>query len=215
MGWCAQALKAAHLAKIPADGLDNAMKFAVAGFKKNAAPNGGFGYTSAGVEGMTAVGTLCLQLLGAAEAREVKLSLDQMKAWKPSFDEKEPNARGANASPQYYYYYATQAKFHGYTETHPEWVKWNDTMKSVYVGVQRIQKNAIKDMQGKDCDVGWWENKDNHTDRPVMDTCLAALQLMVYYRNLPTTKADAVALIEELQIPTLYKDDVPLTGIDI
>jgi hypothetical protein len=35
-------------------------------------------------------------------------------------------------------------------------------------------------------DIGWWENADVHTDRPVMDTCLAALQLMVYYRYLPT-----------------------------
>ena len=35
-------------------------------------------------------------------------------------------------------------------------------------------------------EIGHWVNSDAHTDRPVMDTCLAALQMMVYYRYLPT-----------------------------
>ena len=37
------------------------------------------------------------------------------------------------------------------------------------------------------------ENKDAHTSRPYMDTCLTALQLMVYYRYLPTTTVKAGA----------------------
>ncbi|MCL1920926.1 MAG: terpene cyclase/mutase family protein [Kiritimatiellaeota bacterium] len=214
MGWCAQALKAAKLAKIPASGLENAIRLAVRGFKANAAPSGGFGYTSAGVEGMTAVGTLCMQLLGAADAREVKLSLDLMQAWKPTFDDKEPNVRGHSNNPQYYYYYATQAKFHAYPPTSPIWIKWNNEMSTLYVAEQKIQKAAIKDMNGKDQDVGWWENKDNHTDRPVMDTCLAALQLMVYYRYLPTTKEDAVKVEEEIAISTEEKEDIKI-DVDI
>jgi len=214
MGWCAQALKAAKLAKLQVSGLDNAIKQAVRGFKGNAAPGGGFGYTSAGLEGMTAVGTLCMQLLGAADAREVKLSLDQMQQWKPGFPEKEGNVRGHSNSPQYYYYYATQAKFHAYLPTSPLWTRWNNEMKSVYVAEQKIEKNAIKDMKGKDQDVGWWENKDNHSDRPVMDTCLAALQLMVYYRYLPTTQEAAVKVEEEILTPSTDTEDIKV-NVDI
>ena len=42
-------------------------------------------------------------------------------------------------------------------------------------------------MSGKPHKQGYFENKDAHSSRPVMDSCLAALQLMVYYRYLPTT----------------------------
>jgi len=208
MGWCAQALKAAKLAKLQVSGLDNAIRKAVGGFKLNAAPGGGFGYTSPGLEGMTAIGVLSMQLLGAADDRTVKLALDQMQSWKPSFAEREPNARGHNNSPQYYYYYATQAKFHAYLPSNPIWVRWNNEMKSVYVAEQKIQKNAIKDHKGQDQDVGWWENNDNHSDRPVMDTCLAALQLMVYYRYLPTTQEAAVRVEEEIAITSNDTDDI-------
>jgi len=214
MGWCAQALKAAKLARVQADGLDAASKLAVRGFKKNAGPSGGFSYTSPGADGMTAVGALCLQLLGAGGDREVKLSLDLMKAWKPTFDETEPNARGhCTKSPQYYYYYATQAKFHAGDKA--QWDKWNGEMSTLYVKEQKIKKNAIKDMKGKDQDVGWWENKDEFTDdssraMPVMDTCLAALQLMVYYRYLPTTSVDAVKVEEELLVSPTETGDITI-----
>jgi len=214
MGWCAQALKAAKLAKLQASGLDTAIKKAIGGFKGNAAPSGGFGYVGPDLAGMTAVGTLCMQLLGAADAREVKLSLDQMQSWKPSFAEKENNAKSHNNSPQYYYYYATQAKFHAYPPTSPLWQKWNNEMKTVYVAEQKIQKAAIKDMAGKDQDIGWWENKDNHSDRPVMDTCLAALQLMVYYRYLPTTQEVAVKVEEEIVSTSTDTEDIKV-NVDI
>jgi len=207
MGWCAQALKAAKLARIPAEGLDKAMKMAVRGFKSNAAPGGGFGYTSPGAGGLTAVGTLCLQLLGAADDRDAKLSLDLMKPWRPSFADK---ADGIGNSLQYYYYYATQAKFHAYAGNSPEWDKWNNVMSALYVAEQKIEKAAIKGPDGKDCDVGWWENNDNHTDRPVMDTCLSALQLMVYYRHLPTTRAAAVQVEEELNITPNDEKDIEI-----
>ena len=44
------------------------------------------------------------------------------------------------------------------------------------------------DDKGAYQEVGHWVNTDAHTDRPIMDTCLAALQMMVYYRYLPTFK---------------------------
>jgi len=209
MGWCVQALKAAQLAGIKADGLDKAAKLAVRGFKANAAPGGGFGYTSPGTGGLTSVGTLCLQLLGASDARETKLSSDLMAPWKPSFADK---ANGIGDSLQYYYYYATQSKFHF---GGPRWEHWNREMKAVYVAAQKIERGAVKDIAGNDCDIGWWENGDAHTDRPVMDTCLAALQLMVYYRGgLRTTDREATHVAPELKVPTL-EGDIVIVGVDI
>jgi hypothetical protein len=201
MGWCAQALKAAKLAKLHVEGLEKATKLAVKGFKKNASPNGGFGYTSPGAGGLTSVGTLCMQLLGASNDSEVKKSLDLMDTWQPSFEPKGP----MGASLQYYFYYATQCKFHAGGK---RWENWNKEMKPIYVKAQKIEKNAIKDDKGRDCDIGWWENADTHTDRPVMDTCLAALQLMVYYRYLPTTSADAVKVEDEIVATSTDTEDI-------
>jgi hypothetical protein len=201
MGWCAQALKAAKLAKLHVDGLEKASKLAVKGFKKNANPNGGFGYTGPGQTGMTAVGTLCMQLLGASNDSEVKKSLDLMDAWVPSFEAKGPQG----ASIQYYSYYTTQCKFHAGGK---RFELWNKEMKPLYLKAQKIEKSAIKDDKGRDCDIGWWENADTHGDRPVMDTCLAALQLMVYYRNLPTTKLEAVQVEEEITAKSVDTGDI-------
>ncbi len=73
-----------------------------------------------------------------------------------------------------------------------------------YVKAQFVEEQAIADPQGVMQDIGWWENGDNSgsNQRPVMDTCLAALQLMVYYRYLPTFKAvdipgDVIASVED------------------
>jgi hypothetical protein len=201
MGWCAQALKAAKLAKLHVEGLEKASKLAIKGFKKNASPNGGFGYVSPGATGMTSVGTLCMQLLGASNDSEVKKSLDLMDSWQPSFEAKGP----MGGSLQYYFYYATQCKFHAGGK---RWENWNKEMKPIYVKAQQIEKNAIKDAKGKDCDIGWWTNGDAHSDRPVMDTCLAALQLMVYYRYLPTTSAEAVKVEEEIIATSTDTEDI-------
>jgi len=212
MGWCVQALKAAQLSNLKVPDLDKACKLAVRGFKNNAAPGGGFGYTSPGTGGLTSVGTLSMQLLGASDDRTTKLSADLMAPWKPSFAD---SANGIGNSLQYYYYYATQSKFHF---GGPRWENWNKEMKAVYVAAQKIERNAIKDAEGRDRDIGWWENGDAHTDRPVMDTCLAALQLMVYYRNgLLTTGIDVTKIDPDLK--TLMLEDGKeiniIVGVDI
>jgi hypothetical protein len=159
--------------------LDPALKQAVRGFRKNAAADGGFGYTGPGQSGLSGVGTLAFQMLNAGNAPEAQKTLALMDAWKVSWD--APVVPGAN--PQYYFYYATQVMFHAGGK---RWKRWNDMMKKSYIDAQKIQPRAILDADGKLQDIGWWENGDNQTDRPVMDTCLAALQLMVYYRYLPT-----------------------------
>jgi len=210
MGWCAQAIKAGCLARLEVEGLDKALKLAARGFKKNASPTGGFGYTApAANHGMTSVGTLCMQLLGAAEASEVTRSMEVMDKWSPSFEDKAAGISGASL--QYYFYYATQCRFHAGGK---RWDTWNQQMKKIYGSAQKTlgkNESGYVDHKGMPQEIGWWENKDHHTDRPVMDTCLAALQLMVYYRNLPTTSKDALKPVEGLIPSSTETGDIVVT----
>jgi len=189
MGWCAQALKAAKMAGLENEGLHEALKKAVMGFKKNAAPSGGFGYTAPGEGGLTGVGVLCLQLIGAAREPECRNGILWLEK-NCTFDWDKPWL----SSPIYYWYYATQAKFHSGGDI---WVKWNKLFAIQLVKNQKIEKEAIEGTRGRKFDIGWWEPPGNppmpgHTDGPVMDTCLCTLQLEVYYRYLPTFKPPTV-----------------------
>ncbi len=203
MGWAAQAIKAAIMADFYSDpeALLRASKLSVKGFQKNAHADGGFGYTSKGRGGLTSVGVLGMQFHNAGNYPEVRKSLELMDGWVPAWngstplrrlgkDEKPPKIEGLapGASTQYYYYYATQAMFQSGGN---RWKKWNDRMWPDYVKAQFVEEKAIADPKGVMQDIGWWENSDSSgsNQRPVMDTCLAALQLMVYYRYLPTFQA--------------------------
>ena len=64
-------------------------------------------------------------------------------------------------------------------------------MKKLYPASIIDLPEKVQDYTGKEHKQGYFENKDAHTSRPYMDTCLAALQLMVYYRYLPTTSVKA------------------------
>ncbi len=178
MGWCVQALKAAKMAGVHHPQLDEAMTLAIKGFQQNSHPNGGFGYTGPGRGGLTGVGVLCMQFLGAARELECRKGLsaldeiatiDWSKPWLPS--------------PVYYWYYATQAKFHAGGGT---WAKWNERFSRELVAAQTVVKGAGED--GKD--LGYWDSpsENEHHDGRVQDTTLCALQLQVYYRYLPTFK---------------------------
>jgi hypothetical protein len=214
MGWCAQALKAGQMANLDVEGLSKASKLSVRGFKKNAGPSGGFGYISpSGNHGLTAVGTLCMQLHGASAEKEVRMSLEVMDQWSPSFERKQGPIAGESL--QYYFYYATQCKFHAGGR---RWDTWNAMMKKVYVPAQKItpkETSGYVDHKGQQQAIGWWENKDAHSDRPVMDTCLAALQLMVYYRYLPTTSAAAIKVEEEIKVSTTDNEDIKVDAGDL
>ncbi len=193
MGWCAQALKAAKMGGIKIPQMHDSIKLAVMGFQKNAHPTGGFGYTGPGKSGLSGVGVLCMQLLGAANKSECKKGLEFLDSWTYVWDET------AKGSPVYYWYYITQAKFHSGGK---RWDHWNDLFWKVLVKNQQIKKDAIADVNGDMKDVGFWESpakkEHNGGNGAIMDTCLSALQLQVYYRYLPTFKKDATLDDEEV-----------------
>jgi len=188
MGWCAQALKAAKLSEVESTEaghkeLENSIKQSILGFKANAAPTGGFGYRGPGAGGLTATGVLCMQLLGAAKDVEVRQGLAVMEPWTFKWDEAMPAP-----NPIYYWYYATQAKFHAGGEV---WNAWNKQFSPELVKNQVILKGAGDD--GKD--IGYWEDpkaggkpSKGCSTGLTFNTTLCCLMLEVYYRYLPTYK---------------------------
>lgn len=216
--------------------LDRASKLCVKGFKLNGFPDGGFGYTGPQKGGLTGVGTLCLQFHHAANDSYVKNSLDNViSKWKPIFvgstpdhvinekpKELPPGAIGGNC-PNYYAYYGTQALFQAGGKRWEDWnkVMWPSYVKAQFIipkgqsggackcGLKRCPdmiKKPYVDADGNEQEIGHWVNTDAHTDRPVMDTCLAALQMMVYYRYLPTFKQ--VDMPEEVVASVTDDDDI-------
>lgn len=185
MGWCAQALKAAKLCGIENEGLEPAMMKAVLGFKKNYGVNangGYFGYTEPADHGLTGTGALCLQLLGASKSQEVRESLRGLQRATCNWE------GGGTYNQNYYWYYITQAKFH---EGGAAWNAWNKLFSPTLVKNQTVISKAIEDAKGNLVDIGFWDmtkELSGYTDGAVMNTCLATLQLQVYYRYLPTFK---------------------------
>lgn len=188
MAWCCQALKAAKMAELYNDvpALDSAIKKAIMGFKSNADPYGGFGYTSKGKTGLSGAGTLCLQLLGNPKASEVTQTIKFLETCTFSFATPDQQPYGGG-SQVYYWYYITQAKFHHSPET---FNAWNKLFSTELCKQQIVEKNAIKDMKGNLVDIGHWvsPSKGEHTGGLVQDTALCTLMLEVYYRYLPSFK---------------------------
>lgn len=220
-GWAMQAIKAGKMAGIHLPGMEECIKKAVNCLKKrNYSEKAGFVYRATtnhkgGTGGLAGVGCLAMQLLGYAKEKEVANALNVMRDWQPSLDKVYSYAPGKPENAQYYCYYAAQCKYQAgmCKDATPAnftlWKKWNAEMKALYtkavitVTDKSGQPITIKDPAGKDRPIGRWENKD-HYNYDVMGTCLAALQLMVYYRYLPTTSLKATEV--EADVETLSKD---------
>ena len=203
-GWALQALKAGKMAGLHPEGLDECIKKAVKCLKTRSFHQDSFTYcaNARGHRGLTATGCLAMQLLGFSSEPEVRKALDYMREWHPSFKKGATVADGGMGdniakdcpSPQYYCYYATQCKYQagmrqGATKPDEQaWQKWNAEMKKLYPPAIKDLPDKVKDHTGKEHKQGYFENEDTFSSRPVMDTCLAALQLMVYYRYLPTSQ---------------------------
>lgn len=220
-GWAMQAIKAGKMAGIHLPGMEECIKKAVNCLKKrNYSEKAGFVYRATtnhkgGTGGLAGVGCLAMQLLGYAKEKEVANALNVMRDWQPSLDKVYSYAPGKPQNAQYYCYYAAQCKYQAgmCKDATPAnftlWKKWNAEMKALYtkavitVTDKSGQPVTVKDPAGKDRPIGRWENKD-HYNYDVMGTCLAALQLMVYYRYLPTTQLKATEV--EADVETLSKD---------
>jgi prenyltransferase beta subunit len=184
MAWCAQAMKAAEVAKLDVADLGPAAKRAIGGFRGNADPRGGFGYTGPERTGLSGAGALCMQLLGAGDAREVRDTIAFLAPATFNFEkwDKQPYS---GASPLYYWYYITQAKYQHSKET---FAGWNNLFVPELIRRQILEKQAIEGPDGKPADIGHWESpsKSEHTGGVVQDTCLCTLMLEVFYRYLPS-----------------------------
>lgn len=202
-GWAIQALKAGKMAGLHPEGLQTSINKAINCLKRRSySKSGGFTYTptpsnNGGSTGLAGVGTLAMQLLGRGSEPEVANALDVMRDWKPSFDPDGLSAKKPGGSPQYYCYYATQCKYQAGMKAGAlkndeiTWQQWNLAMKKLYPSSIIDLPEKVPDYTGKEHKQGYFENKDAHSTRPYMDTCLTALQLMVYYRYLPTTSVKA------------------------
>lgn len=204
-GWAIQALKAGKMAGLHPDGLDECIKKAIRCLQSRNFDKGTFKYTAlqrnVNHPGLAGVGCLAMQLLGYGSKSEVARALDYMRSWKPSFDGSDlphdGKAHNTNVSPQYYCYYATQCKYQagmkeGATKTDQQtWYDWNKAMKVLFTEKIIDLDTKVKDWSGQEHKQGYYKNEDKYTSRPYMDSCLAALQLMVYYRYLPTTQTAA------------------------
>ncbi|MBO7684618.1 MAG: terpene cyclase/mutase family protein [Kiritimatiellae bacterium] len=209
-GWALQALKAGKMAGMHPNGLDECIKKAIKCLKTRNFKNGGFNYTAGGrPTGLTATGCLAMQLLGYMNDKEVKEALDFMREWKPSFkadDAPKPGGQLPGHNPQYYCYYATQCKYQagmckGATAANVKiWQDWNVAMKSLYTRTITTLPETIPGPDGKPRSIGYWKWVADPTCKgggDTMTTCLCALQLMVYYRYLPTMQTKAAMAISE------------------
>ena len=202
-GWAIQALKAGKMAGLHPEGLQTAINKAVNCLRRRGySKSGGFTYTptannNGGNTGLAGVGALAMQFLGHGTDPEALNALDVMRDWMPAFEAGKVAAKSPGGSPQYYCYYATQCKYQagmkaGATKQDVDsWVKWNLAMRKLYPASIIDLPEKVADVNGKGHAQGYYQNNDAHSTRPYMDTCLAALQLMVYYRYLPTTSTKA------------------------
>ncbi len=210
MAWCVQALKAAKIAGLSYDveGLDDCMKKAVLGFKKNygeANGYGGFGYTGPSAShGLSGAGALCMQFLGEAKSKEVRNTLP-MIAQNFAFDWETPKV--------YYWYYNTQAFFQ---EGGAVWDNWNKQFQTPLTNAQKVigkDASGYVDHKGQPHEIGSWNSAAGHSggNGEVMDTILCTLMLEVFYRYLPTFQQIPAEEIEK-EIDT--KDDIEIEIVE-
>ncbi len=80
------------------------------------------------------------------------------------------------------------------------WQDWNLAMKALYPRAIITLPETIDGPDGKPRKVGYWKMVAEETCKSggdTMATCLCALQLMVYYRYLPTMQTKAAKAITE------------------
>ncbi len=176
-GWCVQALKAGLVAGLRNAALAEGLRRSGAAFRRNAAPDGGFGYTEPGRTSLTGVGVLSLHLLGENQARAARLGLSYMDQ-SVTFNWEKPT----EMRPLYGWYYATQAYFHA---GQVSWTRWHRAYEGELIRRQVVVAGAAAGGR----DVGYWDSPhERERYGRVYSTTLCTLMLEVFYRHLATFK---------------------------
>ena len=196
MAFQTMALKSAQMSGIEPKNLDEALAKLKEGFLiQGNAKEGGFssdyygppraGYRRTGVWHFM-VGVVGLQYLGFGDLPIVEKTMKILDDdWEP------PTLESIDSSccPVRGNYWATMVFFNGGGK---RWANWNRRMIDVYYNGQTVKRSAYIDQKGAKRDLGYWTCEDMHIGtQPVAPTCWVALQLMVYYRYLPTSSKRA------------------------
>ncbi len=180
-GWQIQALKAAHLAALNIEGVDECLKKSTANILRVQGPKGGFGYHNKEDKwGLTGVGILCLQIGGEPKGGAVREGLKFLLDDKaPEIDYKSKDAN------LYAWYYNTQACFQAGGSS---WGKWR---RGFLPQVLKNQKDDGSWAEAKAVPEGafHYTGTGNTEDAIVYRTTLCTLMLEVFYRYLATSKA--------------------------
>ena len=203
MGWANQAIKAAHAAGSTTPNLEAAMEKAVQCIKtqQRDSGSGGFVYsTNIGAPGggatnnVTAVGILCLQLLGDGKSPEVAGGLKYLKekCFAVSWDRDEAVKNGGVEWALYRWYYQTQVFFQNYGGKGPEWMAWNKMFAKTLIKNQKPDGHWESPAYGIELGKGqveqFGEGQFKGVAQGIYSTALCCLMLEVYYRYLPTFK---------------------------
>ena len=196
MAFQAMALKSAEMSGIEPKGLSDALTklkegFLVQGNKKD----GGFssdyygpprpGYRRTGIW-HSMVGVVGLQYLGHGDLPIIEKT---MKILDDDWELPSLGSIDSSCCPVRGNYWATMVFFNGGGK---RWARWNRSMIDVYFKGQTVQKGVYTDLRGVKRDTGYWKCEDMHVgSQPITPTCWVALQLMVYYRYLPTSSKKA------------------------
>lgn len=160
------------------------------------------------------LGVVGMQYVGAGDNPVIDKTLGiLMDEWEPP----TLSTTDISCCPTRANYWATMV-FFNYYEGDKRWFEWNARMKAVYKRGQHKIAGKYLDHTGMPQELGYWECEDMHIgSQPIAPTCYVALQLMVYYRYLPTGQKSAWKVTEEKEetdVSSAAKDDVDVS-IDI
>ncbi len=180
-GWQVQALKAAHLTELNLPGVDTALDRAMEHFERVRGPSGGYGYR--GPEdrySLTGVGVLCQLFWGGKKTADLRRSVDFIRDQSAvQFPVKYQHEK----ADLYAWYYHTQAMlmFGG-----TAWLDWNKKFQEEVVHAQ-TQDGSWPAMKAP----GHGNlQSDPSTTATAYRTALGVLMLEVYYRYMPTQRAE-------------------------
>lgn len=182
-GWQVQALKAAQAADVEVEGIDAALAKSVPFVQAMHDEGGQFFYRignktpNSGLDYMTGVAVLCMQLAGSNRVNEVKAGLEYLKDVEcTDWDEGwEKTGKNKSFNIAYEWYYNTQAIFQ---KGGSKWSSWNNKFAPMLIEAQD-KSGAWKPPS---------EAEEEISKDIIYTTSFCTLSLQVYYRILPSFK---------------------------